>query len=261
MNITSTLAGSSTAQSGSGTTASQASTATATSSASPLLAKAEQRVQLDVDTTTAQLSKFGLLKSALAGGQTASQALSKLSTTSTASDATKALGNFFNGFNASIGAANTAAGSSSGSSAAANSAKRVVSDLKSALRADPATSDAMKKLGLTVQSDGSLVQDAKKFAASLTADPSGTRAALAAIGKKVDATAAKELATSGSVGSALSGLNQHSTLLSAQQKALKTLGQSLSSSTTSTSSNTNTNTNTSLLNSGLAAYQSNQYGF
>lgn len=258
MNITSSLAGSNTAQPDSSTTASKASTTAATSTASPLLAKAEKRVQSDVDSTTAQLSKFGLLKSALASGQTASQALSKLSTSSTAPDVTKALGNFFNSFNASIGAANTAAGSS-GSSVAANSAKRVVSDLKSALRADPATSDAMKKLGLTVQSDGSLVQDAKKFAASLTADPSGTRAALAAIGNKVDATAAKELASSGSVGSALSGLNQHSTLLSAQQKALKTLGQALTSATTTSS--TSSSAISSLLNSGLAAYQSNQYGY
>ena len=253
MNIQSLLAGSSTAQSGSGTTASQA--ASATSTASPLLAKAEQRVQSDVDATTAQLSKFGLLKSALSGGQTASQALSKLSTTSTAEDVTKALGSFFNTFNASIGAANTAAGSS-GSSVASNSAKRVVSDLKSALRSDPATSDAMKKLGLTLQSDGSLVQDAKQFAASLAADPSGTRAALAAIGKKVDATTSKELASSGSVGSALSGLNQHSTVLSAQQKALKALEQALTSTTSTSTSSTN-----SLLHSGLAAYQANQYGF
>jgi hypothetical protein len=256
MNINSLLAGSSTAQSGSATTSSQA--ASATSTASPVLAKAAQRVQSDVDATTSQLSKFGLLKSALSSGQAASQALSKLSASSSASDVTKALGGFFNSFNASIGAANTAAGSS-GSSAASNSAKRVISDLKSALRSDPATSDAMKKLGLTLQNDGSLVQDAKKFAASLTADPSGTRVALAAIGKKVDATTSKELAGSGSVGSALSGLNQHSTLLSAQQKALKTLEQALASSSTSTS--TSTSSTSSLLNSGLAAYQANQYGF
>ncbi|NVO07586.1 MAG: hypothetical protein HXX19_17420, partial [Rhodoferax sp.] len=64
---------------------------------------------------------------------------------------------------------------------------------------------------------------AKKFAASLAADPSGTRAALAAVGKKVDTTSSKELASSGSVGAVLSGLNQHSALLSAQQKALKAL--------------------------------------
>jgi hypothetical protein len=259
MNINTLLAGSTTAQSGSSTTASQA--ATTASTASPVLAKAEKRVQSDVDATTAQLSKFGLLKSALSGGQTAAQALSKLSDSSTASDVTKALGGFFNTFNASIAAANTAAGSS-GSSAASNSAKRVVSDLKSALRSDPATSDAMKKLGLTVQSDGSLVQDAKKFAASLTADLSGTRAALAAIGQKVDATTSKELASSGSVGSALSGLNQHSTVLSAQQKALKALEQALASSSTSnTSSSTSSSTTSSLLNSGLAAYQANQNAY
>jgi hypothetical protein len=47
--------------------------------------------------------------------------------------------------------------------------------------------------------------------------------------------------------------------LSAQQKALKTLEQALASSSTSTS--TSTSSTSSLLNSGLAAYQANQYGF
>jgi flagellar capping protein FliD len=157
----------------------------------------------------------------------AAQALTQLSSTSTPAAVTVALGTFFKAFNAAIGAA-TGASNSAVSTATSNSAKRVVSDAKSALRADPAVGDAMRKLGLTVQSDGSLLQDAKKFATSLASDPAGVRAALAAVGKKVDALSSRELASSGTVGAALTGIGQHNTALTAQQKALKAFEQAAS---------------------------------
>ena len=225
-----TISGSSNASTagllGSGSSASQASATAAASTASPLLAKADRRIQTDADHTTAQLSQFGLLKSALADAQVAAQALSGLTAASTASDTTLALGSFFKRFNSSATAANTAA-AASGSGAAAANAKRVVQDLKSALRSDPATQAAMKKLGLSVQGDGTLAQDAKQFANALQADPAAVRAAMALVGKKVDAVNSRELASNGSVGSALAGLNQHSTALTAQQKAMKSLQQAM----------------------------------
>ena len=129
--------------------------------------------------------------------------------------------------NAAIGAA-TGAANSAVSTSTSSSAKRVISDAKAALRSDPAVGDAMKKLGLTLQSDGSLLQDAKKFATSLASDPAGVRAALAAVGKKVDALNGRELATSGTVGAALTGIGQQNTALTAQQKALKAFEQAAS---------------------------------
>ena len=131
--------------------------------------------------------------------------------------------------NASVGAANAAVAASP-NSAAANSARRVLGDLKSALRSDPATADALKKVGLSLQGDGSLLQDAKKFAAALTSDPAATRAALVTLGKKVDALSSRELASGGTLTLAVSGLNQHNTALAAQQKALAAYQSSLSSS-------------------------------
>jgi hypothetical protein len=238
----------------SSSTASQA--AAASSAVSPLLTKAHQRLQSEASATTTQLSKFGLLKSALSQGQTSAQALTKLASTASDSDTTTAMGTFFNTFNASTAAARTAS-VASGSSAASNSAKRVATDLKTVLRSDPASSDALKTLGLTLQSDGSLLQDPKKFAASLSANPSGTRAAMALLGKKVDALSSKELAASGMVGSALTGLNQHGAALAAQQKALASLSQAMATSSTSTQSGVLNG----LLGSGLAAYQSNQSGY
>jgi hypothetical protein len=195
----------------------------------------------------------------LSDGQLASLALTKLTSGSSASDLTQALGNFFNSVNASVGAANTAV-LANPASAAASSAKRVLGDLKSALRTDPAMADALKKLGLTLQSDGSLLQDAKKFAASLTADPAGTRVALAAIGKKVDAVSSKELASGGTLGAAMSGLNQHSAALAAQQKALTAAQQAMASAAATASTSTQTSTTNSLLGTGLAAYQSSLNG-
>jgi hypothetical protein len=225
MNINALLGSSTSGAQGSGTSASQ--TATAVSAASPLLAKAGQRIQSALDATTAQVSKFGLLKSALADGQVAAQALTQLTSASTPEAVTNALGNFFKTFNAAMGAA-TGAANSAVSTSASSSSKRVISDAKSALRSDPAVAEAMKKLGLTLQSDGSLVQDAKKFATSLASDPAGLRLALASVGKKVDALNSRELASAGTVGAALTGLGQHNTALTAQQKALKAFEQAAS---------------------------------
>ncbi len=93
------------------------------------------------------------------------------------------MGNFFNAYNDAITAAK-AASIAPGAGGTSQSANRVINDLKRALPADPATRDAMKKLGLNIQQDGTMAHDVKKFAAALTSNPTGTRAALAAIGKK-----------------------------------------------------------------------------
>jgi hypothetical protein len=229
MNVNSLLSGNTSGTTGSGIGSGSSATQAATSvnAASSLLLKAEQRVQSALDATTAQLSKFGLLKSALVDGQAAAQALTQLSSTATPELVTSALGSFFKKFNAAAGAANVAANSST-STATTNSAKRVINDAKSALRSDPTVADAMKKLGLTLQSDGSLLQDAKKFATSLASDGAVVRSALALVGKKMDAVNGKELATSGTVGSALTDLGQRNTALTAQQKALKAFEQAAS---------------------------------
>ncbi len=221
-----------------------------------MLAAVDKRLQSDVDSTTAQLSKFGLLKSAVSDSQVAANALTSLPSSATASDLTSAIGNFFNTYDAAITAAK-AASAATGSTAASQSATRVTSDLTRALSSNPATQDAMKKLGLSVQTDGTIVQDAQKFAAALSSDPAGVRSAMATIGKQVDAVTTKELATNGRVTTELSALNQHSVTLAAQQKAMAALEAALASlqGTSSTASSSSTT------GMGLAAYQSNSMGF
>lgn len=259
MNISSLLSGTSASLLGSGTAASQASAAVG--SASPFLAQAEQRIQADADVTSAQISKFGLVKSALSDGQVAAKAMEALSSTSTPADVTTALGNFFKTFNASVSSA-TAAATATGTGSESQRGSRLVHDLKSALSADPAMTDGMHKLGLTIQSDGSLVQDAKKFAAALAADPGGTLAAMAKIGSKVDSVTANELATGGAVGAALATLNAQSTSLKAQQTALRALDQSMAAVSAAnpfaaTDGSSQSSASASTFSPGLAAYQSN----
>jgi len=263
MNISSLLSGTTSSLIGGGTTASQATAASG--GASPFLAQAEQRIQANADVTTAQISKFGLVKSALSDGQTAAKALTTLPSTATAADATTALGNFFNTFNASVSAAN-AASTATGSGSEAERAKRLVQDLKSALSTDPAIADDMKKLGLTIQSDGSLVQGPKTFAAAMAADPSGTLAAMAKLGSKVNSVATNELDSNGAVGAALQALNAQNTSLTAIQSALKALDQTMATISaedpfTATDTTSQSSPTASLFGSGLSAYQSNLTGF
>ena len=263
MNISSLLSGTSSSLLGSGTAASQSTTASP--GMSPFLAQAEQRIQSDADVTTAQISKFGLVKSALSDGQVAAQAMTTLSGTTTSADATTALGNFFNTFNASVSATNAAA-TATGTGSESQCATRLLQDLRSALSSDPAIADDMKKLGLTIQADGSLAQDPQKFAASLAADPSGTVAAMAKLGNKVDSVTNNELGSSGTVGAALATLNAQSTSLAAQQSALTALGQAMAAVTaadpfTETDTSSQSSPTSSLVGSGLAAYQANMSGF
>jgi flagellar capping protein FliD len=248
MNINSLTSSSSstTSLTGNATTSSQSTTAT--NAVSPVLQKLVQRVQTDMDATKAQLSSFGLLKSAVATSQSAAQALGKLSATSSADDVTKAVGVFFNAFNGVAAAAKTAA-SGTATLAASQAATRVDKDMQRALSNSPAMTDAMKLLGLRLQSDGTLTHDAKKFAASLQSNPAAVRAALAKLGQKVDAAASNELANNGNVTDGVSNLNQHNTGLTAQQKALAQAVQAAQAKLSSAS-----------VSSGLAAYAAQSKG-
>ena len=200
------------------------------------LAKINQRIQTDQTSTTAQLSSFGLLKSALSASQGSAQALTNLTSSTSTADATTAMANFFNDYNSTMAAAaNTAA--VPGSDSAAQSATRVSRDMQWALNSQPAVIDAMKTVGLTLQSDGTLQQDAKKFAAALSSDPTGTQQAMATIGNAINAAATQELGSSGAVGTAIDSLNQHNTTLAAEQQAMANLATQtgVSSATSSTS--------------------------
>ena len=237
-------------------TANAKTTAQATGSLSPVeqtLQKTNTKIQAEVDTTTAQLSSFGQLKSAVSNTQLAAQALGRLSSTASSADVKTAAGNFVNAFNATIGTAKTTA-AVPGATTATNSANRAGRDLSRSVAADSRTFDALKKLGFSLRSDGTLALDAKKFEAAQKADPASVQATLAKIGQQVDKTASKELAADGSVSGSMTSLNARASMLKTPQASLATLAK-----TAAATSSTNTATsNTSLWSSsyGVSAYKS-----
>ena len=196
-----------------------ASTAKVTAASSPL-AKAAERIQKQVDSTKAQLSKLGIIKSSVAGLQTQSKLLSNLPADMSVADVTTSMGKFFNAYNYAVSSANSASSAADGTPGTA-SARKAATDLRRAVSADTEVSSAMKKVGLKISSDGTLTQDAKVFADAFSRDPAALRSAMKSIGAKVAAASDSELANNGSLESTVSSLNQRGTLLAAQQKAIK----------------------------------------
>lgn len=232
MSIQTLLGNSSTGIAGRGASSSQASGSV--SGGASVFAKAENRIQADVNSTTARLSKFGLLKSAVAGAQTAARALAGLASSASATEVTTSVAKFFNAFNSAIVAVKNA-NAGPDSAVASQSANRVSHDLKRALVSDAEVANAAKRLGLRVQSDGTLTHDAKTFASALATDPSGVHAALVTVGKRVDSIASSELAADGLITEKIAALSRHGTDLAAQQKALKALSASVAGGSQSSS--------------------------
>lgn len=256
MNIMSLFGTSTSSLSGFGAASSQA--AGGLSSVTQTLTKVNQRVQADIDSTKAQLSSFGRLKSAVSSGQLSAQVLTKLSSSATSTDITKATADFFNAFNATITTAKAAAATANSAFASQNqNASQLSRDMRSALSSDRATRDAMRTLGLTVQSDGTLVHDTQKFANALKANPDSVRAALVKIGQQVDAASTKELATDGNVAGGLSKLNLNNAALAAQQKALSAVLHPSSNAQGSSTNQATTASSQIATNKGLATYRAN----
>lgn len=236
---------------------SASTSAKATGSVAPaahVLQKADKRIQSQLDTTTAQLSSFGKLKSSVSDAQLSARTLSCLSATTASADVKTAASKFVSAFNAAIATAKAAATISGSTQAESSGPRSVSSDLNRTFRASGMTTvDALNKLGIKLQADGSLSFDATKFDAAQKAAPAGVNAILAKIGQLVDSTATKELATNGSVSSSMASLNQRSTALKAQQNTLLSFIQQ----TTSTSASSSLSTGYGSF--GLAAYQSSYW--
>ena len=137
------------------------------------------RIQSQLDATTAQLSSFGKLKSSVSDVQLAAKALGGLGATAGAADTKAALGRFLQGLNTALTTAKTTAAVPGSSPSEVNSANRASRDLSRAVTANTTTLDALKKLGIKPQPDGSFTLDSAKFDATFQADPAAARADLA----------------------------------------------------------------------------------
>ncbi len=186
------------------------------------LQKAEKRIQSQVDITTTQLSSVGKLKSSVSGTQLAAQTLANMPVASTSAAVKTATDGFVSAFNSAISAANVTAGVP-GESAVSRSAGRVAKDLTRTVSENTETIASLKKIGFSLQSNGSLTLDAKKFDEAQKADPTGVRATLTKIGQQVDKAAAQELATAGNVSNSMASLNQRAAVLKNQQSTIASL--------------------------------------
>lgn len=200
--------------------------ASATSSANKTgtpLDKANSRLQSQLDSTTAQLSSFGKLKSAVAGVQQAAKALAATTGTSAVKDVRAAASDLVDSFNATVITAIGAAALPGATASDVTSTRRITRDLGQTLTGNTAVYDSLKKLGFRLETDGTLSVDDKKFDAAQKANPAAVQATMAKLGQLLDKTATNELASSGSVNNAIASLSQRSKTLQAQQSAMQSL--------------------------------------
>lgn len=202
-----------------------------------VIKQTHSKIQAEVDTTTTQLSSFGRLKSALSNTQIAAHALGSLPATASSADIKTAVQNFVSAFNTAMGSAKSTA-TAAGSAGASHSANRAGRDLGRALSSDLRTLDALKKLGVSLNSQGELAIDSKKFEAAQKANPAGALATLGKIGRQVEKTAIQELAADGHVSGFMSSLQARASQLKTQQSSLTSLAQGSTAAPGSTTANT-----------------------
>lgn len=215
------------------------------SPASLAINKAGNRIQSQLDTTTAQLSAYGKLKSAVSDAQLAAKGLSGLTAASPAADVKAAVTKLVSTFNTAI-----TTGKATASLADSGGIKRVGNELGRAISANHAVFDAMKKIGFKQLSDGSLSLDTAKFEAAQKANPGAVEATLDKLGSLVNKVASKELATDSAVAGSIEALNQRTSLLKTQKNAMSSLLQQMVSPSASS-------TGTGFGGYGVSAYQAN----
>jgi hypothetical protein len=214
------------------------------------MGQAVARIQTQLDSTSAQLSSFGKLKSSVSEVQLAAKALGGFTVTSSAADIRTALSRFLIGLNTATTTAKTTASLPGSSPAETSSAGRVSRDLGRSITSNTATLDALKKLGFKAQTDGSFAWDGTKFNAAYQAGPAAVRATLAKLGQSVDTVATQELATNATVSGSLASLNQRAAALKAQQTSMLAVVQKLNATNSSNSGSTG------YVNYGVSAYRS-----
>lgn len=214
----------SSARSSATSTSSQSATQ-ATEKADPITAgllKSGSKLQTLLDTATASLSTLGKFKSAVAATQTAANSLSTLKDGASSDEVKKALSSFVSAFNAML--ATTPSITTGGTSV-----ERLSRGMGRAMTADFSRVDALRQMGFTKASDGSLSLDSSKLAAAYQASPSGVLGTLSKLGKLVDKVASKELANGGGIGSSVNALTAKTSTLQLQKNALLKAAQQYAS--------------------------------
>lgn len=192
---------------------------------------ASQRIGQQVSATNVQLSAFGQIKSSYADIQSAAKSLSAPGKSSMTEDTTKAVQAFANAFNNATNAINTAIqGDGKAAGALANNARAGLAafDLKRIVTSGNNASD-LKKIGISLNQDGTLSVDAKALQNAIQANPATVQDTLARVGAQAVQVSQKELANTGNVGGAVSTLSSRAKSLetkAAEQQKLAADSQS-----------------------------------
>ena len=218
----------------SSTTSSKTTTqAAATAAANPITAsinKSTAKLQTQLDTATANLSTLGKFKASVSVAQASAKSLTTLKDGSTSDEVKKALTAFISDFNSMVTSTKTASTDTSGVNTISRGMTR-------AMTADFSRVDALRQMGFTKASDGSLKLDTAKFEAAYKASPSSVQSTLSKLGQLVDKAATKELGSDGRISSSMSALSSKSSLLQMQQSALLKAAQQYASFSSASSSN------------------------
>lgn len=179
---------------------------------------ADKRLGQQVSATNVQLSAFGQIKSSFADIQSAGKSLSALGKSSTSEDVTKAAQSFVDAFNNAAKTVNTAIkgdGKSAGALAGDSHASLAAFDLKR-LTTSGSNSTDLKKIGISVNKDGTLSVDAKALQSAFQANPNSVNDTLAKVGAQAVQVSQKELASTGNVGGSVNSLSTRAKTLEAK---------------------------------------------
>lgn len=164
-------------------------------------------------TTTAQISAYGQVKSDFARVQDSGKALANTQSTTSTADVKKNLQAFVSAYNdARSAVAKTTTGS-------AQTAGR---DLQRAVSTDSARAD-LKSLGITQNKDGTLTLDTKALDQALQTNAGTVRGAASRIGSTAQQTATRALSNSGSINTSLNALNTKEQGIEARQASQQQL--------------------------------------
>jgi flagellar capping protein FliD len=214
------------AVSASGLSASSVSSFSATQGerVSVALRKPVEALSRQTESTRVRLSAFGQVQSAAAEVQFAARNLQDARQTSTVTDARKAAETFVKAYNneRSTLAQATNAGNSTNAPGvlvddgrariAASQLQRTVTD----------NAGAFRDAGITVQKNGSLSIDARAFEAAFNTNPSAVTQALGSVGRAAEATAARQLSSTGSLGASVNSLSNRVQELENRQAEVQT---------------------------------------
>ena len=194
------------------------------------LTQASKRVEQKLDATKVQLSAYGQINSGFANVQSAGKALSDPKNTGTATDVEKAVQAFAAAFNNAAKAVSTAVngtGKESGVLTDDAHARFAANDLRSIVTGGNNASD-LRKIGISVNKDGTLSVNAKALQSALQANPNAVKDTLAKVGQQAEQVSAKDMAKNGNIGGAVNALSSRAKNLetqSAEQQRLISASQ------------------------------------